>query len=275
MVHQQSQFDIHARDGSELPLPPRHIAHDELKRPGIGKRLFSAHLDPASPKLTPEQELVLFKRMHYAAYRLSKIWKQRRTLTTEEQSDYLNWYTCYVRIRDRVVNANLGLVFKLLSKCRFTNVDFDELRSEGLMALLRATDTYNPWSGFRFSTYACNAILRAFARAAEVQARRQRRLGGSLDTMNEPTAWPDQTHSEQEALMVERLSVVLREQQAGLNDHERFVLHHRFGRPSDESPATLKRVGEMLNISKERVRQIQASALAKLRRALLGDPVLQ
>jgi RNA polymerase sigma factor (sigma-70 family) len=75
--------------------------------------------------------------------------------------------------------------------------------------------------------------------------------------------------------MVERLSVVLREQQAGLNDHERFVLHHRFGRPSDESPATLKRVGEMLNISKERVRQIQASALAKLRRALLGDPVLQ
>lgn len=274
MVQQNRQFNIHGQQGSELPHPPRHVKHDELKRPGTGRRLFNAQLDPAATKLTPDQELVLFKRMNYAAYRLSKIWKQRRHLTSEEQGDYLKWYTRYQMIRDRVVNANLGLVFKLLSRCRFTNLEFDELRSEGLMALLRATDTYNPWSGFRFSTYACNAILRAFARAAEVQTRRQRRVS-SFDTLPEPTEWSDQGHSEQEALLIERLGVVLREQQAGLSDHERFVLDHRFGRRQEQSTATLKRVGEMLNVSKERVRQIQASALAKLRRALLSDPVVQ
>ena len=38
-------------------------------------------------------------------------------------------------------------------------------------------------------------------------------------------------------------------------------------------PATLQECGERLGVSRERVRQIEEQALAKLRRAILADPV--
>jgi RNA polymerase primary sigma factor len=50
----------------------------------------------------------------------------------------------------------------------------------------------------------------------------------------------------------------------GLNSRERAIIEARFGFGLDQSP-TLKELGEGLGISKERVRQLQQRALAKLR----------
>ncbi|RKZ27587.1 RNA polymerase sigma factor RpoD [bacterium] len=49
-----------------------------------------------------------------------------------------------------------------------------------------------------------------------------------------------------------------------LNDRERLVLELRFGL-LDGNPRTLEQVGQMLNVTRERVRQIQEKALKKLR----------
>ena len=49
-----------------------------------------------------------------------------------------------------------------------------------------------------------------------------------------------------------------------LSDRERQVLLLRFGL-QDGSPRTLEEVGQMFNVTRERVRQIEAKALRKLR----------
>ncbi|MEW5807478.1 MAG: RNA polymerase sigma factor RpoD/SigA [Acidobacteriota bacterium] len=48
-----------------------------------------------------------------------------------------------------------------------------------------------------------------------------------------------------------------------LDEKEELVLRMRFGL-DDQEPKTLKEIGEILNLSRERIRQIEAQALAKL-----------
>lgn len=60
---------------------------------------------------------------------------------------------------------------------------------------------------------------------------------------------------------------------ARLNERERLIIQMR---KLDEAGVTLEVLGERLGVSKERVRQIEATAMEKLRRTLLelvGDPV--
>ncbi|MFT3728806.1 MAG: RNA polymerase factor sigma-32 [Terricaulis sp.] len=60
---------------------------------------------------------------------------------------------------------------------------------------------------------------------------------------------------------------------ADLSERERLIIRER---KLEEDAKTLEALGEQLGISKERVRQIEGNALAKLKRALLarvGDPV--
>ena len=51
---------------------------------------------------------------------------------------------------------------------------------------------------------------------------------------------------------------------AGLNDREREILQLRFGIDRG-SPRTLEEVGVRFGLTRERIRQIEAKAMAKLR----------
>lgn len=68
-------------------------------------------------------------------------------------------------------------------------------------------------------------------------------------------------------------ATLVREAMGDLTDRERLIIRER---KLEEEAVTLEALGERLGISKERVRQIEGSALEKLRRALIarvGDPV--
>jgi RNA polymerase primary sigma factor len=68
----------------------------------------------------------------------------------------------------------------------------------------------------------------------------------------------------------ERVEYVLRE----LNPREETVVRMRFG-IGREAARTLAEIGEWLSLSRERVRQIEQGALAKIKASLLGHELAE
>jgi RNA polymerase primary sigma factor len=83
-----------------------------------------------------------------------------------------------------------------------------------------------------------------------------------LGDLLEQTGLPDTD----ELLLRESFSRALRDALAELPERERRVLELRFGL-IDDQPKTLREIGEVMGLSRERVRQIESRALNKLRRS--------
>jgi RNA polymerase primary sigma factor len=84
-------------------------------------------------------------------------------------------------------------------------------------------------------------------------------LGDMLEQVTVPPA--------EEALMHQRLHARVRNALGELEGREREVLELRFGLDRDGDPRTLQEVGAMLDLTRERIRQIEARAKEKLRRS--------
>ena len=73
--------------------------------------------------------------------------------------------------RDALTKANLRLVVSIAKRYIGRGISFMDLIQEGSMGLLRATEKFNVWRGFKFSTYATWWIRQAISRAIADQAR--------------------------------------------------------------------------------------------------------
>lgn len=211
-------------------------------------------------------EETLFRALHTCAFRAGG---NRRT-NPDSVYERAEWGLRWLAIREYIVQQNLGLVYTMLRRYRARDLDNDEMISEGLFALARSVERFDPWLGFRFSTYVCNAVARAWGRRGEKETRYRRLLPVSHSDAHEQPEGPDVGTE----LFTERLHRILNGNLADLSRRESRVLSDRF--PIDERPRrTLQQVAEAMGLSKERVRQIQNSALRKLRKVMEADPVLQ
>ena len=260
------------------PVPPPYVMNSELASSAEEQVLFADWTDPpwASGRISPAEESLRFRQLNFCAHRLSQLYKEAaRSWSPSAHQRYAMWMERYNAVRHLLIDSNLGLVYDLLRRNRFAILDRDEILSEGMLAFLRAVDTFDPWRGFRFSTYACNAMLRAFSRAAGRQSRRRALFGAAYDPSYEMGDGSDALQGEKDVLYSERLREILKSNSAELSLVEREVLAKRYPRLNDEERMTLDGVGDFLAISKERVRQIERVALRKLRRALELDPILK
>jgi len=241
-------------------------------------RQYRAVEDPAPPapkrkcQLTASQEAVLFLRYNYARHRLAKlVTAQRKRFARSRVPQMLTWYRRALENRAALANANMALVVAMAKRARINTVDFAELVSEGNMALLRALEKFDVSRGFKFSTYACRAILKAFSRLASKTANYRQRFPTEYDPGMEQSDEIDRRRTDQRELVMEDLQRVLLKNTADLSDVERKVVAARFAVAGESKALTLEQVGRLVGLSKERVRQVQNEALGKLRLTLKGE----
>jgi len=222
--------------------------------------------------LTGAEEKVLFHQFNYARYRIWKlqheVWGTAARLPTAGQSEeVLRWYRLSDRIREQIAETNLALVLAMAKRTRMSEVDFADLVSEGNMALLRAVDKFDAGRGYKFSTYACRAILKAFSRQGMKLSKYRQRFPTDFDPKLERSNFLEVKRSTFEKDAAEEVKRIVLENRADLSDVERTVIEHRFGLETGEleKPMTLEQVGQIIGVTKERVRQIQNKAMEKIR----------
>lgn len=203
-------------------------------------------------RLSHQEEFDLFAALHYMKYKLTKT-------TMQSKGRYLQ---IYLVLRNRGISANILLVFNCVKRHSGrlgSGVDTAKLVERGSSSLISAVDGFDPWRGYRFSTYACNAITRSFFNRSQIEA--------FLVPLEEAENVSMNLIDEESQLWVERLELAL--ELNDLTSREQEVLEYRF-----KKKMTLKETGKILEVTKERVRQIQNNAMAKLKICLNEDPIL-
>jgi RNA polymerase primary sigma factor len=224
--------------------------------------------------LSAEQERALFLQFNYARFRAARLHKQVAggQFLDEQARELIKWHDLSMRLRDQIAQSNLALVLAMAKRVRHSEMDFGDLISEGNMALLRAIDKFNVARGFKFSTYACRAILKAFSRSGMKQTQYRQLFPTDFDPALERSDYQRRKFDEHETDCASEVRRIVMDNTADLTDVEKAVIHHRFAltEPGTEEPTalTLEQVGQIVGLTKERVRQIQNKALEKIRKAL-------
>lgn len=221
-----------------------------------------------------ERERSWFRWFNYCRYRVFAILEQHagERLSAVAAQELLQWEREVLKARSEIVRLNVPLVLAMAKRTRITGADYSDLISEGSLALMRSVDKFDWARGFKFSTYACRSILKAFSRVATRTSRYRGHFPTEFDPTLEKTDIAETRRKDVADTFVEDLRLIMGRNLAKLTDVEEKVIRARFALDGDgpEEPRsqTLEQVGELIGVTKERVRQIQNKALAKLREVL-------
>jgi RNA polymerase primary sigma factor len=226
------------------------------------------------PLLTRAQEAHLFRKMNYLKYKAGRL---RGELDPAQPKSGLmeqieRHYEEAVATKNQIVRANLRLVVSIAKRHVGPGENFFELVSDGNMSLMRAVEKFDYARGFKFSTYASWAIMKNFARTIPDEHRQRDRFRTSHSDMFGAAEDARSDQFEQESSQMQR-EVQVEKILERLDEREQKIIIRRFGLQRGQEPLTLKQVGAELGVTKERIRQIEARALSKLRRAVEEEKI--
>lgn len=233
--------------------------------------------------LTADEERHMFMAFNYCRHRVQQILRKYRgkRLPIGIARELVKWQNAALTARGEIARINISLVLAMARRARIHGVELSELVCEGNFALVRCIDKFDSGRGFKFSTYACRAILSAFTRAATKGSRFRSHFPVQYDDALEPGNEVELRREEEEERTVHSLRSVLKQNSALLNEIEQEVIAKRFAlddesvtNPSHAKGKTLEELGNILGVSKERVRQIQNRALGKLRTVMIDEIAL-
>jgi RNA polymerase primary sigma factor/RNA polymerase sigma factor len=253
-------------------MPESEVARTPRKaRPPAGLPPYLASLYE-TPLLTREQEYHLFRKFNYLKCKASKlrdgIDPARAKSAVMDEIEAL--YDQAVKVKNQIVQANLRLVVSIAKRHVTPADDFFNLVSDGNMSLIRAAEKFDYSRGNKFSTYASWAIMKNFARTIPEEYKQRERFKTSQEELFQGAHDPRSDQVEMEHAQQTRETQVNRIL-ARLDEREQSIIVRRFGLDHHKEPQTLKEVGEEMGVTKERVRQIEARALSKMRQAAKED----
>ncbi len=223
--------------------------------------------------LTGGQQVALFRRMNYLKFRANAL---RSALTPHSADESVideieGLLADAQKTRDQIITANLRLVVSIARKYAGSHHTFEELLSEGNLTLMRAIEKFDYSRGFQFSTYATHSIQRDFFRQLQRQQKDSARMESGVDELADGGV--DDADDDVRAVEeYRRYQALLQAMERKLDDRDRRIVMMRFGIDQQDGAQTLQTIGRDLGLSKERIRQLEIRAIARLKQHVEGKP---
>lgn len=184
---------------------------------------------------------------------------------------------------NKLVSDNLNFVKAIANKYTGRGLEFDDLVSEGCMAMVQAAQKFDASRGTQFVGYAAPFIRKAMEQAIDQQAGICRipkseqvftnRSAGSSVSIDQPLSEGSKVSLldilvNKDALLADEstefrlLMKDLQDCMAYLDEREKEVVEKFYG--IGRAHVTLAEIGEDMNLKRERVRQIRDKALRKI-----------
>jgi RNA polymerase primary sigma factor len=221
--------------------------------------------------LSREEELNLFRRYNYLKYSAQQQLTQIKLsqIRGSQLKKIENALAEAEEIKRRIIEANLRLIVSIARKHTGGRAYLPDLVSEGNISLMNAVEKFDYTRGLRFASFAGWAITRDFARSTPSRGSGfDKTIAASLANKQRDL----HTEETPDFASIERAGRSLMQViEHNLDERERYIIIHRFGLtgpPVKKKTKTLMQIGQELGLSKERIRQLELTALQKLRQSL-------
>jgi RNA polymerase primary sigma factor len=218
------------------------------------------------PLLSPEQERAIFRRYNYLKFKADRL--RARIDPLDASSKLLDEMEGLLaqaeRVKNDILRANLRLVVSIARRHVGRSPQFFETVSDGNLSLIRAVEKFDYSRGFKFSTYASWAVMRNYARTIPEQVYQSKLITGAGEVLTNVPAPQDAACDG----LLDSARQLIQKGLAILSARERDVVVRHYGLEEGASPQTLDQIGRLFGVTKERVRQIERKAIAKLQAAL-------
>jgi len=252
------------------PAPVVAEKHSSF-RPPPGLPPYLAQLY-AIPLLTREQEAYYFRKMNYLKFCAARLRDQldvsrAKSRVMDQIERYLDEA---VDVKNMLIRSNLRLVVSIAKKHVKPGANFFEMVSDGNISLIRAIEKFDYGRGFKFSTYATWAIMKNYARSIPAEHTHLDRYRTGSEELFQASADQRSDQFEQELVNHRQHEAIMRIL-GRLDQRERNIILFRFGLNQETEPQTLEQLGGRFGVTKERIRQLEARALGKLRKIAMEE----